>query len=249
MSDETLTERKLAGWKPAHSYLIAAMCLLLGLAGGYLAHDLSSRSAANPGAGLQSSSKAGTGAMNQMPPVNAGPDSANEASPAGAAAASQMTPQELQQALGQQLPPLMERLKSDPKNVEILATIGNLYFDARQYREATTYYGRALQIDPRNTSVRTDLGNSYFYLGNADRAITEFQTVLKTEPNQANALFGLGVVEWRGKMDAKAAVASWQKLLDTNPTFERRDMVARMITQAKQHIGIQPGTKTDRPAM
>jgi len=86
-------------------------------------------------------------------------------------------------------------------------------------------------------------------LGNADRAIAEFQTALKTAPNQANTLFNLGVVQWQGKGDAEAALASWQKLLDTNPAFAGRDRVVQMMAQARQHRGIQPGTKTDKPAM
>jgi len=160
-----------------------------------------------------------------------------------------MPPQELQQALAQQAPPLLERLKNDPKNAELLVNLGNMYYDAHEYKEATTYYSRALQIQPRNTTVRLDLGNAYGFLGNADRAIAEFQTVLETNPNQANALFNLGLVQWRGKMDAEAALASWQKLLDTNPAFPGKDKVLQMMAQARQHLGIQPGTQTAKPAM
>jgi len=155
----------------------------------------------------------------------------------------------LQQALAQQLPPLLERLKGDPNNAELLADVGNMYFDARQYNQAAPYYSRALQLQPRNTAVRTDLGVAYWLLGNADRAIAEFQTALETAPNQANTLFDLGVVQWQGKMDAEAALATWQKLLDTNPAFAGRDQVVQMMAQARQHVSIQPGAKTAKPAM
>ena len=214
----------MAGWKPTQTYVVAVVCLLLGIGGGYLIHRSSGKMATAPGPNAQPSASAG-------------------ASP------SQTTPQELQQALAQQVPPLLERLKSDPKNAELLADIGNMYFDAHQYNEATTYYSRALRIQPLNTSVRLDLGNAYGFLGNTDRAIAEFQTVLKTNPNQANVLFNLGVVQWQGKGDAEAALATWQKLLDTNPAFAGRDRVVQMMAQARQHRGIQPGTKTDKPAM
>lgn len=214
----------MPGWTPTQGYVLAAVCLLIGIAGGYLTRGSSGQIPMAP-------------APNAQPSTNA------------AAGPSQMTPQELQQALAQQLPPLQERLKSDPNNAELLADVGNMYFDARQYNQAAPYYTRVLKLQPGNTAVRTDLGIAYWFLGDADRAIAEFQTALKTAPTQANTLFNLGVVQWQGKMDAEAALASWQKLLDTNPTFAGRDKVAQMMAQARQHLGVQPGTKTDKPAV
>jgi len=224
MSDDNPTKSNMAGWTSTQAYVLAVVCLLIGIAGGYLTRGSSGQTATAPGPSAQPSASA-------------------------AAGPSQMPPQELQQALAQQVPPLLKRLKSDPNNAELLADIGNMYFDAHQYDQAAPYYSRALQIQPLNTAVRTDLGTAYWLLGNADRAIAEFQTALKTAPNQANTLFNLGVVQWQGKTDAEAALATWQKLLDTNPAFAGKDKVVQMMAQAKQHLGVQPGTKTDKPAM
>jgi len=222
MSDDNATKSNMAGWTPTQGYVMAVVCLLIGIAGGYLTRGSSSPMATAP-------------VPNAQPMANP------------AASPSQMAPQELQQALAQQLPPLQERLKSDPNNAELLADVGNMYFDARQYNQAAPYYRRVLQLQPRNTDVRTDLGIAYWFLGNADQAIGEFQTALKTAPTQANTLFNLGVVQWKGKMDAEAALATWQKLLDTNPGFAGKDKVVQMMAQARRHLGIQPGTKTDKP--
>src|SRR5208337_5287626 len=115
--------------------------------------------------------------------------------------------------------------------------------------EAIGYYDRALKLQPANTSVRTDLGTAYWYLGDADEAIREFQTVLKAEPTKANALFNLGIVEWRGKMDAAAAVAAWQKLLASNPNYENRAQVQQLIAEARKHADLKPGTKSTKPVM
>jgi len=223
MSDDNATKSNMAGWTSTQAYVLGVVCLLMGMAGGYLTRGSSGQTATAPGP--------------------KGQPFANAAGP------GQTTPQELQQALAQQLPPLLERLKSDPNNAELLADVGNMYFDARQYNQAAPYYSRALQLQPRNTAVRTDLGVAYWLLGNADRAIAEFQTALETAPNQANTLFDLGVVQWQGKMDAEAALATWQKLLDTNPAFAGRDQVVQMMAQARQHVSIQPGAKTAKPAM
>jgi cytochrome c-type biogenesis protein CcmH/NrfG len=43
-------------------------------------------------------------------------------------------------------------------------------------------------------------------------------------------------------MDIDKAVATWQKLLDTNPNYEGKDKVLELIAQAKKHSGVKPGT-------
>lgn len=161
----------------------------------------------------------------------------------------QITPEQLKSMADKQVEPMLQRLKSEPNNANLLASIGNAYYDAQQFRDAVRYYERALSVQPGNTSVRTDMGTAYWYLGDVDRAISEFQNVLKAEPTKANALFNLGVVQWQGKMDAKAAAATWQKLLDSNPHYENRAKVQELLTQAKQHPAIDPNTTNARPSM
>jgi cytochrome c-type biogenesis protein CcmH/NrfG len=43
-------------------------------------------------------------------------------------------------------------------------------------------------------------------------------------------------------MDIKAAVATWQKLLATNPNYENKDRVKQLIAEAEKHSGVKPGT-------
>ena len=132
-----------------------------------------------------------------------------------------------------QAAPLLDRLKSDPNNPDLLARIGNIYYDVKQYPEAIAYYERSLKLQPANAAVRTDMATAYWYSGNADTALAEFNKALTYEPNKANTLFNIGIVKWQSKNDAAGAIAVWQKLLDTNPNYEARDKVQQMIDQAK----------------
>jgi len=132
-----------------------------------------------------------------------------------------------------QAAPLLEKLKSDPNNSSLLSEIGNLYYDAQQYPIAVDYYGRALKTKPADAAVRTDMATAYWYMGDADRAIAEFTKALTYEPNKPNTLFNLGLVRLKGKMDRAGAVADWEKLLATNPNYEGKDKVVRMISEAK----------------
>jgi len=141
-----------------------------------------------------------------------------------------------------QAAPLVEKLKADPNNPELLASIGNIYYDTQQYPAAIDFYQRSLKAQPSNAGVRTDMATAYWYSGNAEGAIVEFDKALRYEPNSANALFNLGIVKWQGKMDVQGAVAAWQKLLDTNPNYEGKEKVQQLIAQARKHTDVKPGT-------
>jgi cytochrome c-type biogenesis protein CcmH/NrfG len=142
-----------------------------------------------------------------------------------------------------QAEPLLAQLKTDPENPDLLAKIGNIYYDTQQYPTAIDYYQRSLKAKPGDTSVRTDMATAYWYAGNPDTAIVEFKRVLADEPNKPNTLFNLGVVQWQGKMDVKGALATWQKLLDTNPNYEGKEKIVELMAQVKKHANIKPGTQ------
>lgn len=203
-------------WTSVQAYSLAVICLLIGIAGGWLVRGSATTSGAAP---VPAASTADPGPGSQPP-----------------------TEAQLQKMADTQVAPLLEKLKADPNNAGVLSSIGNVYYDTQQYPKAIEYYGRALNVQPANSSVRTDMATAIWYLGDADNAIKEFQKSLTYEPNKANTLFNLGIVQWQGKMDIKGAVATWQKLLDTNPNYEGKSQVLELMAQAQKHSSVKPGT-------
>lgn len=206
-------------WTSVQAYTLAVVCLLLGIAGGWLIRGSQAR---GPEAGVSNTAVA--------PGVGT---SGAEAQPSA---------EQMKKMADTQAAPLLEQVKAEPNNPELLASIGNIYYDTQQYPTAIDYYQRSLKAQPSNAGVRTDMATAYWYSGNADGAIVEFDKVLRYEPNSANALFNLGIVKWQGKMDVKGAVAAWQKLLATNPTYEGKEKVLQLIAQARKHTDVKPGT-------
>ncbi len=204
-------------WSSVQAYSLAVVCLLVGIACGWLFRGSQSPSVASPAA------------------ANAGGSSG--ASPT----ATQPTAEQMKQMGDSAASPLLHQLKSDPNNAALLASVGNTYYDVQQYATAINYYQQALKVEPANTAVRTDMATAYFYAGNVDTAIEEFNKALAYEPNKPNTLFNLGMVEWQGKMDIKGAVATWQKLLDTNPNYEGKQKVEQLIEEARKHTGVKMG--------
>jgi cytochrome c-type biogenesis protein CcmH/NrfG len=207
-------------WTGVQAYTLAVLCLLFGVGGGWF---IRGPKANRPEAGLSSTAVAASGETSS-------------------GAQSQPTADQMKKMADTQAAPLLAKLKADPDNPELLANIANIYYDTQQYPTAIDFYQRALKAQPSNASVRTDMATAYWYIGNADAAITEFNQALTYQPNNANTLFNLGIVKWQGKMDVDGAIAAWQKLLDTNPTYEGKEKVQQLIAQARKHADLKPGT-------
>jgi len=201
-------------WTSIQAYTLSVICLLIGLAGGWFIR------------GSQGSSAVPAVAAAQAP---------NES-------AAQPSREQMKRMAEKQAEPLLVQLRTDPDNQDLLVKIGNIYYDTQQFPTAIEYYQRALKAKPTDTSVRTDMATAYWYAGNPDTAIAEFKHALADEPNKPNTLFNLGVVQWQGKMDVQAALATWQKLLDTNPNYEGKGKIVELMAQVRKHAGIKPGT-------
>jgi cytochrome c-type biogenesis protein CcmH/NrfG len=198
-----------ATWTTREAYLLALVCLLVGILIGYLFHGSSAPA-----------------------PGSAGPTTPAETAPAAMPPAG--GPTHSAEALQPIAAPLLMAIKADPKNVQALVELGNLYYDNHVYPQAIEYYTRALELKPDDVGVRTDLGTAYWYSGFADKAVAEYAKSLKLQPTHAQTLFNLGIVRMDGLNDPAGAIAAWEKLLATNPTYPEKDRVLALIAQAKQ---------------
>ena len=219
--------QRASNWTGTQAYLLAIICLVAGVAIGYLLR----------GSEPQAPAAAVT--------ANTSGDTAAGAAGMGTA---QPSPEQMKHMADKQAEPLLTQLKSNPTDPKLLYNVGNIYYDTQQYPEAIKYYEQSLAADPKAADVRTDMAVAYFYSGDVDKALSELDLVLKQNPSHTNALFNQGMIRWKGKMDISGAITSWKKLLEVNPNYERRSEVEAFIAQAEKHANIKPGQKTTKPA-
>src|SRR5579871_1762686 len=206
-STTSASQTAVGNWTGPQAYLLAAFCLMLGVALGYLF-----RGSASPGAPAAAVAQQGTEARPQ-----------------------QGSSEDVQAAIAQSAAPLLDAINKNPNDFDSLVKLGNVYYDGQQYQNAIPYYERALAIHPENPDVRTDMGTAYWYSGDADKAIAAMQTSLKYRPGHPQTLFNLGWVLWQGKADPKGAVSEWETLLKMNPNYPQRQQVEQYIAKAKEH--------------
>jgi len=186
-------------WQAKQVYTMAAVCLLVGLAIGYLFR------------GSQSSAPA-------LPPAS----TAQPANQAGAMGQQIPSLEQMKQMADKKAEPLLAKLKSDPNNSGLLLQVGNIYKATHQFKDAVSFYSKALQADSKNVLARNELASCLYYTGDADGALAQLEQSLKDDPKNADALFNLGVIKMDAKKDAKGAVSAWQQLLKSNPDLDAR---------------------------
>jgi tetratricopeptide (TPR) repeat protein len=220
-------------WTDVQAYLLAAVCLVLGVALGYLF-----RGSAAPVAGAVQASAAtdGSAPQDQLSQGQPGQGQPNQAQPNQSQPAQpQLSPEQQKAMVDQAVAPLLATFKTRPDDFNTITQLANLYYDGRQYPEAVKYYQLAVKVQPTNADVLTDLGTSLWFLGDADGAIAEFQKALTYRPDHPGTLFNLGVVRWEGKLDPKGAVQAWEELLRSNPNYPQKQEVQEYISRARQH--------------
>lgn len=211
------------GWQPVQLAVLAVMCLAVGLLAGYWMPNSA------PQAAQLSSAKAAATAPSP-PSLSAAADQPQ----AHAAPHNAHTLEDLKRAADVKAALLLEKLRSEPKNPQLLNEIGLIYKNAHQFKDAATYFGKSLQYDPKNIGVRADYASCLFYTGDVDGALAQLNKSLAYDPKHAGTLMNIGIIKLRGKNDADGAVAAWEKLLQYHPDFPQKEMVQHMITQAKQ---------------
>jgi cytochrome c-type biogenesis protein CcmH/NrfG len=214
MSNEAAVgkESTPATWSATQVYTLAVVCLIVGLAIGYLFRGSQAQAPAPKAQPAIAAGAPSTG-MQQLPSLD-----------------------QMKHMADVKAQPLLEKLKTDPKNNDLLFQVGNIYKNTHQFKDAIGYYQQALDIDPKKTEIRTEMASCMYYSGDVDRAITTLQQSLQQDPKDANSLFNLGMIKWQGKQDASGALAAWQELLKSNPQLsaERRSTVEKMIAEVKQ---------------
>ena len=148
-----------AVWRAKHVYSMAVVCLLLGLAIGYLFRGSQSL-------GIPAKAAAST------PSPPASPNSRSRRTP---------TLDDMKQMADKKAAPLLEKLKSDSANFDLLVQVGNIYKATHQFKDAAGYYRKALQVSPKNVAINLGMIK---WQGKQDGqgALSAWQQLLKSNP-------------------------------------------------------------------
>jgi tetratricopeptide (TPR) repeat protein len=127
---------------------------------------------------------------------------------------------------------LKAAIDANTSDADSRVKLGNLYFDAERFADASKWYEEALRIDAKNVDASTDLGIAYYYMNQADRALAQFERSLAIDPKHTKTLLNIGIVRAFGKQDLEGAARVWQQVVEIAPDSPE----ARMARQALQGL-------------
>jgi len=142
-----------------------------------------------------------------------------------AAAANGVTPVD-QAKLGA----LMQKISANPKDIPSLQSIADLYFGAKDYKNATLWEQKILAVDPKNQVALLALGAAEFNQGNAVEAKKQWLIAAGLYPKNAEVHYDLGFLYMSATPPDNAnRDAEWRKVVAIDPNSDLAKTVATHI--------------------
>jgi len=139
---------------------------------------------------------------------------------------------------------LMQKITANPKDVASLQSIGDLYFAATDYKNASVFEQRVLAVDPKSQVALLALGAAQFNLGNAVEAKKQWLIAAGLYPKNAEVHYDLGFLYMSATPpDTANMQAEWKKVIAIDPNSNLAKTVQTHITGTKPGATAAPTTK------
>jgi tetratricopeptide (TPR) repeat protein len=125
------------------------------------------------------------------------------------------------------LAPLMKKITANPKDTASLQAIGDLYFTAKDYKNALTFEQQILVIDPKNQGGLLAAGAAQFNLGNTPAAKKQWLIAAGLYPKNAEVHYDLGFLYMSATPpDSASMQAEWKQVVAIDPNSDLAKTVA-----------------------
>ena len=111
-----------------------------------------------------------------------------------------------------------ECLKLNPKSIDTLILLGNIYNNKNQEKVSENYYLEILNINSKESKAYYSLGNLYQKKKEYDKAINNYNLAIKFNKNDIGSYNNLGVLYQEiGEFDL--AISNFKSVIKINPKF------------------------------
>lgn len=128
---------------------------------------------------------------------------------------------------------LMQRISSNPRDAAALAELADVYFQAGDYKTASNWQRKVLEIDPKNELAQLGLGAAQFNMGNLDEAERLWLAVVKANPRQVEAHYDLGFLYMKkDPPEPDKMRAEWAEVVRLDPDSDYAKSISQHMPQA-----------------
>lgn len=111
---------------------------------------------------------------------------------------------------------LMGKLQSNPNDVAVLFDLGNVYYQADDYKQAAEWYQKVIDIDATDEKGLVALGATSFNLGDLEKAETVWNKAAELYPTNPEVFYDLGFLYMTTKRMPEMK-AAWDKVVEIAP--------------------------------
>jgi tetratricopeptide (TPR) repeat protein len=137
---------------------------------------------------------------------------------------------------------LMQKITTNPKDTASYQALGDIYFAALDYKNASVFEQRVLGVDPKNQVALLAGGAAQFNLGNAAAAKKLWVDAATLYPKSAEVHYDLGFLYMsQTPPDSANMTAEWKQVVAIDPT----SALAKTVTS---HLASSTPTATASPS-
>lgn len=136
------------------------------------------------------------------------------------------------QRLSKKLQEAVDYVKKYPNNAISWSSLGNVYFDTKEYSNAITCYQKSLEIDNSFTAARSGLALSYDKTGDFNNAYKQFATLVAQEPQNIGYSHNLALFLINNKKYNEAS-GVLNSLIKANPDAAKDSNIQNLINSLK----------------
>jgi len=128
---------------------------------------------------------------------------------------------------------LMKKISTNPKDKISLQALGDLYFAAADYKNASAWEQKVLGVDPKNQVALLANGAAQFNLGNSAEAKKTWLVAAALYPKSAEVHYDLGFLYMsQTPPDSANMQAEWKKVVAIDPNSSLAKTVATHLQSA-----------------
>jgi tetratricopeptide (TPR) repeat protein len=122
---------------------------------------------------------------------------------------------------------LTAEVRKRPQITVNMQSLGDIYFFAADYRRASAWYQRVLDVDPRDVTALMALGSAQFNSGNAMAAEKHWRVAEWLYPWNDEVQYDLGFLyQSQTPPDTAKMRAHWKRVIQIQPLSVFADLVA-----------------------
>ena len=136
---------------------------------------------------------------------------------------------------------LMQKIATNPKDFTSLLALGDLYFNAGDFKNAQVFYKKAVEVDPKKDAAWVAYGAAAYNAGDDATAQAAWEKAIAVNPDNAEAHYDLGFLYLSQKPPQEAkAKAQWLEVVRIDPKSE-------LAKSVQQHLD-SLATKSPSPS-